>query len=96
MGADLGISFGSDDANPDVDADGALADRSVTFAAGLVAPLGLTSNGVPVSYSFNGDRTVLTAEAGTTDVFTVSLSTHSQGGVTDNDLRLAAEVDRRA
>ena len=27
---------------------------------------------------------------------TVSLSTHSQGGVTDNDLRLATEVDRRA
>lgn len=27
---------------------------------------------------------------------TVTLSTHSAGGVTDNDLRLATEVDRRA
>ena len=27
---------------------------------------------------------------------TVSLSTHSQGGVTDNDLRLATEVDKLA
>jgi 4a-hydroxytetrahydrobiopterin dehydratase len=27
---------------------------------------------------------------------TVSLSTHSEGGVTDNDLRLAAQVDRLA
>lgn len=27
---------------------------------------------------------------------TVTLSTHSEGGVTDNDLRLATEVDQRA
>ncbi len=67
----LAISWGADNAN---DGDGQPGDRSVAFAEGLTVPAGLTSDTLAVTYSFNEDRTVLTASTTAGTVFTVTLS----------------------
>ncbi|MBZ9794054.1 hypothetical protein K9B32_28890, partial [Rhizobium sp. 3T7] len=71
----LNISWGADDNN------GGIADRSVAFTSGLTAPEGLSSNGKPITYSFNEDHTELTAKSSDGRVvFTVTLSDQSSGG----------------
>jgi T1SS-143 domain-containing protein len=70
---DLNISWGADDNN-----DGSAADRSVTFSDLSDLPE-LTSNGVEVTYSVNSDGTVLTASAGDSTVFVVTLSDLGSG-----------------
>ncbi len=94
--ASLNIDWNSDDANTN---SGAI-DRKVAFAAGLSAPESLTSNGEAISYSFNADRTQLTATAGGRTVFTVQLSDAGNGSYTftllDNIDHLGASAASQA
>ncbi|SNT64529.1 T1SS-143 domain-containing protein, partial [Tardiphaga sp. OK246] len=73
----LNISWGADNNNS-----GTANNRSATFATDLVAPAGLTADGVQVVYSYNADHTVLTASAGGHDVFRVTLNDSNSGTYT--------------
>ncbi len=68
----LGVSWGADDNNS-----GITNNRSVSF--GNSQPMGLFSNGNPVTYIFNAERTVLTAMAGGQAVFIVTLTDRASG-----------------
>jgi T1SS-143 domain-containing protein len=75
----LGISWGADDRDVDgTDAANQEYDRSVSFDA-QSAPVGLTSNGVPIVYTISADGLTLTATAGETVVFTVDISDEGAG-----------------
>jgi T1SS-143 domain-containing protein len=77
----LNIDWNSDDSNAGTNG----IDRSVTFAAGTETAfvgLGLTSNGETITYTINGDRTLLTASVGERVIFTVSLSDLGNGSYT--------------
>ncbi|CDZ30880.1 DUF5801 repeats-in-toxin domain-containing protein [Neorhizobium galegae] len=74
---DLNINWGADDNNS------GSANRSVTFNAALNgADSGLTHDGTAIMYTLSPDGTVLTATAGATTVFTVSLSDSDDGSYT--------------
>ncbi|CAN7486531.1 T1SS-143 repeat domain-containing protein [Neorhizobium sp. LjRoot104] len=74
---DLNINWGADDNNS------GSANRSVTFNAALNgADSGLTHDGTAIMYTLSPDGTVLTATAGATTVFTVSLSDSGDGSYT--------------
>ncbi|UIY28984.1 hypothetical protein LZK73_20475 [Neorhizobium galegae] len=74
---DLNINWGADDNNS------GSFNRSVTFNAALNgADSGLTHDGTAIMYTLSPDGTVLTAKAGATTVFTVSLSDSSDGSYT--------------
>jgi T1SS-143 domain-containing protein len=83
---DLAISWGADDRNGSGN-----IDRSVSFGS-FAAPANLTSDGQTITYSFNSDKTVLTASAGPghTVIFTVSLSDSGSGEYT---FRLYGNID---
>ncbi|MFC0243784.1 T1SS-143 repeat domain-containing protein [Rhodopseudomonas telluris] len=88
--AALGISWGADSGNSNVDGgvNGAavLGDRSLVFAGSAVtslAALGLTSNGETISYTLSADGTSILATAGDgRAVFTVTLSDAGDGSYT--------------
>ncbi|CDZ56241.1 T1SS-143 repeat domain-containing protein [Neorhizobium galegae] len=74
---DLNINWGADDNNS------GSFNRSVTFNAALNgADSGLTHDGTAIMYTLSPDGTVLTATAGATTVFTVSLSDSGDGSYT--------------
>ncbi|MCQ1570726.1 Ig-like domain-containing protein [Neorhizobium galegae] len=74
---DLNINWGADDNNS------GSFNRSVTFNAALNgADSGLTHDGTAIMYTLSPDGTVLTAKAGATTVFTVSLSDSGDGSYT--------------
>ncbi|MCQ1766605.1 VCBS domain-containing protein [Neorhizobium galegae] len=74
---DLNINWGADDNNS------GSFNRSVTFNAALNgADSGLTHDGTAIMYTLSPDGTVLTAKAGATTVFTVSLSDSDDGSYT--------------
>jgi T1SS-143 domain-containing protein len=84
----LDISWGADDGDVadagTQDTPGGMGNRSVVFDTGIAAPVGLMSNGDAITYSLNGDGTVLTATAdlgggNERTVFTVSLSDDGAG-----------------
>ncbi len=82
-GASLNIDWNSDDNNPTPGA--GAHDRSVTFTADnltTLGALGLTSNGVTITYALSTDGQTLTASAGTHTVFTVQLSDSDNGSYT--------------
>ncbi|WP_193178639.1 proprotein convertase P-domain-containing protein, partial [Oricola nitratireducens] len=82
---DLNINWGADDGNSVVDGGvGPDGDRSVVFSAstiGALDALGLTSHGETITYALaqSANGTVLTATAGDSVVFTVSLSDTASG-----------------
>lgn len=86
----LDIAWGADDANANVDGGiavgGAVSgDRALTFADDAIATLtalGLTSDGVALSYALSANGTLLTASADGRTVFTVALSDAAAGGYT--------------
>jgi large repetitive protein len=89
----LGISWGADNNNPTTGTGYSLGDRAVTFATDLTAPANLTSDGLAVTYSFNDDRTVLTASTTAGTVFTVSLSDQGPLGVGSYTFTLLNNLD---
>ncbi len=83
-GASLNIDWSSDDSNPTPGA--GPHDRSVAFTTDTLttlAALGLTSNGVTISYDLSADGQILTASAGEGDatrtIFMVQLSDAGNG-----------------
>ncbi|CDZ34087.1 Hypothetical protein NGAL_HAMBI1145_21660 [Neorhizobium galegae bv. officinalis] len=73
----LNINWGADDNNS------GSFNRSVTFNAALNgADSGLTHDGTAIMYTLSPDGTVLTAKAGATTVFAVSLSDSDDGSYT--------------
>ena len=82
----LDISWGADDGDVadtgGQDTPGGFGNRSVQFASDATTTLdglGLTSQGVTITYALSASNTVLTASAGGRTVFTVSLSDDGAG-----------------
>ncbi|MGI2034674.1 DUF5801 repeats-in-toxin domain-containing protein [Rhizobium panacihumi] len=73
----LGIDWGADNNNQ------GSANRSLTFDAALNnATSAFTHDGIAIKYFLSADRTELTAKAGTTEIFRVSLSDSLDGSYT--------------
>ncbi|MBB5055174.1 T1SS-143 domain-containing protein [Afipia massiliensis] len=73
-GAGSPVTFGLDFDNTLANNYGADAAGTVRFPASLDSSSGLTSNGVPITYTVSGDGLTLTAMAGLASVFVVTLN----------------------